>query len=86
MLKYFFRYKWHMVAIGLFIVAEPALNSLLNFWLERIFNEAVVGAELILIIRMLVIGFSVWIARRLVIFLTSIVTNSFLCNIKLNIK
>ena len=75
-----------MVAIGVFIVAEPALNALLNFWLEKIFNEAVVGAELILIIRLLVIGFSVWIARRLVIFLTSIVTKSFLCNIKLNIK
>ena len=86
MVKYFFRYKWHILAMGLLIIAEPSINSWMNFWLEGIFNQAVVGAEVLLIMRLVVIGFCLWVAKRLVIFLSTIITKSFLCNIKLNIK
>lgn len=86
MVKYFFRYKWHILVMGILIVIEPSINAWMNFWVERVFNEAVVGADVLWILRLVVIGFCLWMSKRLVIFASTIITKSFLCSVKLDIK
>lgn len=86
MVKYFLKYKWHLLLIGVLIVLEPIINTWTVFWLEKIFNEAVVGAPILLVVRMFLIGFLLWILKRLVIFSTSVIKRSFMCNIKLDLK
>lgn len=86
MLRYFLHYRGHIIALAIFIVVEPLLNSFLNLWLARLFDSAVVGENVIIIVRLLIIGFSVWISKRIVIFIMDTVKNNLLCNIRHDIK
>lgn len=86
MLRYFFKYKKHIIALAILIIIEPSLNSYLNLWLANIFDTAVLGSTVTIIIRMLLIGFSVWLFKRLIVFVLDVIKNNFMCNIRLDIK
>ncbi len=86
MLKYFFKQKTYIVIILILIIVEPSINSWMNFWLQRLFNTAKVGANSIIIVRMLTMGFLVWMSKRIIVFTSSILQLRFTCNIKYNIK
>ena len=86
MIRYFLKHRGSIIALAVLIVVEPLLNSFLNIWLARLFDSAVVGEDVIIIIRLLIVGFSVWMGKRLVIFVTDVVKNNLLCNIRLDIK
>ena len=61
MLKQLLNQKWYIVFITLLIILDPALNSILNFWLQSLFNSATVGADKLVLLRMLTMGFLLWV-------------------------
>lgn len=48
-----FKKKFFWITIILLMIAEPTLNSLLNFWLQKLFDSAYEGGSRILILRLL---------------------------------
>lgn len=86
MFKYFVKQKGYIFLILLLIIVEPSINSWMNFWLQRLFNAAKIGTDSFVIIRMLTIGFLVWISKRIIVFTSSVLQSRFTCNIKYNLK
>lgn len=86
MLKQLIKYKWYLGVILALIIVEPSINSVLNFWLQRLFNSAVPGADKLHILRLLTIGFLLWMLKRIVIYSSGILKARFICNAKQDIK
>ncbi len=86
MLKQLLKQKWYILGIFVLIIAEPSLNSVLNFWLKHLYNSAVPGAEKLLILRLLTAGFLLWILKRVVGFTSGILKTRFVCNAKQEVK
>ena len=57
MIKILLKYKWYISLIFVLMIVEPSINSVLNFWLQKIFNSAVPGADEITALRFLTAGF-----------------------------
>ena len=68
------------------MVAEPSINAWLNFWQQDLFNSATIGTEKVLILRLLIIGFVVWLVKRFVTYTAGVVKAHFVCNAKERIK
>lgn len=86
MLGHLLKQKWYIAAILAMIIAEPSINSILNFWLRGLFNSTTVGADKMLILRLLTTGFLLWILKRLVSFTSGVLKNRFICNAKQEVK
>lgn len=86
MFKLLLKYKWYMFFILILMIIEPSINSFLNFWLQKLFNVSVPGIDKIYILRLLTLGFLLWIAKRLVSFFNGVLKARYICNAKLDIK
>ena len=86
MLKQLLKQKWYILIIFILIIAEPSINSVLNFWLQRLFNAAAPGVEKAFLLRMLTAGFLLWILKRVVNFTSSLLKTRFICNAKQEVK
>ena len=86
MLRYIARYKVYFIIIGVIIVVEPILASALNLYFEKILNYVMPGADLIIIARMLLIGFFYWITKRVVSFIFSVINSRCMNSIREDIK
>lgn len=86
MLKLLCKYKWYIVVLLSLIIIEPILNSILNFWLQNLFNSAVPDAEKLMILRLITVGFLLWILKRIACFASGIIKAQFICNAKQDIK
>lgn len=86
MVKILFRYKWYLSLIVLLMILEPSINSVLNFWLQRIFTAAQPGAKFLGIIRMLTIGFLLWLLKRILSFTSGMLRARYVCNAKRDLK
>lgn len=86
MLRKLLKYKWYIGIIFACIIIEPTLNSVLNFWLQRMFNSAEPGADKLLILRLLTIGFLLWMLKRIVLFISGVLKARFICNARQDIK
>lgn len=86
MIKEILKQKWYLLFILLFMILDPTINSVLNFWLQKIFNSAVPGASKTLVIKLLAIGFLLWILRRTISFVSNVLTSRITCNIKYEVK
>ncbi len=86
MLKLLFKHKWYFVAIVILMILEPSVNSVLNFWLQGLFNSATVGADKMFILRLLTKGFLLWIVKRLISYVMVVIRDRYICNIKQDIK
>jgi|GEM_PF-529420 len=86
MLKMMLRHKWHLAVIVALMIAEPSINSALNFWLQRLFNSATVGADRLMVLRLLTAGFLMWMSKRLVTHAMLVVRDRYICNMKSDIK
>lgn len=86
MLKQLLKQKWYILMIFILIIAEPSLNSVLNFWLQRLFDAAAPGVEKMHILRMLTAGFLLWILKRVVNFASGLLKTRFICNAKQEVK
>lgn len=86
MFKAIFKQKYYVITILMIIFLEPTINSVLNFWLQRIFNSATPGANELAVLRLLTIGFLLWMSKRLLSFTSSILTARFICNAKHDLK
>ena len=78
--------KWYIILLLVLMIAEPSLNSYLNFWLQRLFNSAIPGAGRILVMRLLSQGFLIWIVKRIISFSSGALKARFICNAKREIK
>jgi ATP-binding cassette subfamily C protein len=86
MFKYIIKHKWYIVFLVALMIFEPTLNAVLNFLLQKMFNSATVGTEKLLILRFLILGFTIWISKRLMSFGISVIKSKFVCNAKHDIK
>lgn len=86
MITYLLRQKWYIVLILVLIVADPALNSVANFWLQKLFNAAEPGADKVALLRMLTIGFLLWISKRIIVYSSGILKSRFICNARHDVK
>lgn len=86
MIKMLFKYKWYISLIFILMIIEPSINSVLNFWLQKIFNSAVPGADKVVVIRFLTIGFLLWISKRIVLFTSTVLKDRYICNAKQDVK
>ncbi len=86
MLKLLFKQTWYIVFILLLIIAEPVLNSILNFELQDIFNTVTVGINTVIILRLLTIIFFLWILKRVISYVGGILRNRFIANAKEEVK
>lgn len=80
------KYVPYIAIFLVLVIVEPTINSILNFWLQRIFNYAEPGAHKIAVIRLLTIGFLLWISKRIVCLLSAIIRTKFICDAKRDIK
>lgn len=81
-----FKKKIFWITIILLMIAEPTLNSLLNFWLQKLFDSAYEGGSRILILRLLTIGFIFWMIKRIIIYSSNIIRLRLMCDIKKDLK
>ena len=86
MIKILMKYKVYIAIIVGLMIIEPAINSALNFWLQSLFNSASYGTDKILILRLLTIGFLLWMLKRLATYIMLIFRDRYICNMKLDIK
>ena len=86
MIKYLLKQKWYIGLILVLIIAEPTINSVLNFWLQGLFNTAEPGANKIVLLRLLTIGFLLWILKRLLSYASGLLKARFICNAKQDVK
>lgn len=86
MLKQLLRQKWYIAIIMFLIIAEPSINSILNFWLQELFNSATLGTDKIIVLRLLTTGFLLWILKRVIGFTSGVLRNRFICNAKQEVK
>lgn len=86
MIKQLIKQKWYIVIILILIIVEPSINSILNFWLQVLFNSATPGTDKIIVLRLLTTGFLLWILRRIISFTSGVLKNRFICNAKQEVK
>ena len=86
MKKILYRYKWFLAILLVLMIVEPALNSVLNFWLQKLFSAATPGTELSVILKLLCGGYLIWMSKRVVLLISSALKNRYVCNIKRDIK
>ena len=53
MLKQIIKYKWYLLVVLILMIAEPTLNSIMNFLLQRMFNSATPSGSIIELLRLL---------------------------------
>ena len=86
MSKIIFKYKWHLLGIVVLMIIEPTINSVLNFWLQRLFNAAVPGGEEMYVLRLLVLGFLLWMLKRVVTHTMLLIRDRFISRVKAETK
>lgn len=86
MLKQIFRYKWYLLVVLILMIAEPTLNSIMNFLLQRMFNSATPGGSIIELLRLLSAGFLLWMLKRIIIYSNGVIKARFICNAKRDIR
>ena len=86
MIRLLLKYKWYIVFLLALIIVEPSINSVLNFWLQRMFNAATPGADKLVLIRLLTAGFLLWMLKRIVSYASAILKARYICNAKQDIK
>ncbi len=71
----------------LFMIVDPLVNSKLNFWLQDLFNIASADTvSFILVIRFLIIGFLIWILKRVLSYISSVTQSYIVCKVKNDVK
>lgn len=86
MIKSLFNYKWYILVILVLIILEPSINSMLNFWLQRMFNSVETGTDKMLLIRLMTMGFLLWILKRVIIYSNGVLKARFICNARQDVK
>ncbi len=86
MRKLLLQNKWYVLLLIGLIVAEPTVNSVLNFWLQGFFNEVKPGADKTLILRLLTFGFLLWMTKRLVSFTSAAIKTRYICKAREDVK
>ncbi len=80
------RRKKLVLLFSLLLILTPLLSAWLNIYLQEIINMAVQGAYKIVIMRMILIGFIVWMLKRFTEYTTDLVRADLLCETKRDLR
>ncbi len=70
-----------------FMVVEPIITSELNYWLQDLFNIASASeVSFTLVVRFLVIGFLIWVLKRVIVYTSSVTQSYIVCKVKNDVK
>lgn len=86
MLKFLLRYKGFVLIMAAIIIGIPVLDSLMSFWLQKLFNMVEPGANLLFVYRTLVAGFLVWILKKILYYVLAVLRERVICNAKHDVK
>lgn len=86
MIKRLFQYKWYILIIFVLIIVEPTVTSWMVLWVQKMYNNVTIGTPRTYILKLILIGILVWIAKRLLFFTISVVKSRFICNVKQDLK
>lgn len=86
MKKLLLKNKGYVLVILLLIIIEPSINSVLNFWLQKLFNSAKLDSPVLPVIRLLTTGFLLWILKRAVSFASGVIKSRYICRAKQDLK
>lgn len=86
MIKRLFQYKWYILIIFVLIIVEPTVTSWMVLWVQKMYNNVTIGTPRTDILKLILIGILVWIAKRLLFFAISVVKSRFICNVKQDLK
>ena len=86
MIKRLFQYKWYILIIFVLIIVEPTVTSWMVLWVQKMYNNVTIGTPRIDILKLILIGILVWVAKRLLFFTISVVKSRFICNVKQDLK
>lgn len=86
MIKRLFQYKWYILIIFVLIIVEPTVTSWMVLWVQKMYNTVTIGTPRTDILKLILIGILVWIAKRLLFFAISVVKSRFICNVKQDLK
>lgn len=86
MKKFLLKHKWYVLLIVGLIILDPTITSYMYFWLQKLYNSAQIGTEKIIVIKLLTLGILIWLAKRFIVFTTTVLKAKFICNIKQDIK
>ena len=86
MLKQMLKQKWYIACVVALIFLEPSVNSVLNFWLQRIFNTVKPDIDKLIVFRLITTGFLLWMLKRIITFTSNVLTDRFICNTKYELK
>lgn len=86
MLKFLLKYKGYIAVIVAVIIVIPILDSLMSFWLQKLFNLVEPGADMMFIYRTLVAGFLVWIFKKILYYVLAVLRTRVICNAKHDVK
>lgn len=86
MIKLFLKHKWSLIIITGLIILDPTITAWMNFWLQKLIDSAVVGTNKIVVIRLLVIGFVMWMLKRFFVYGLSLTKAKYICDIRRDIK
>lgn len=86
MIKLFLKHKLPLIIITGLIILDPTITAWMNFWLQKLINSAVVGANQLVVLRLLVIGFVMWMLKRFFVYALSLMKARYICDIKQDIK
>ena len=86
MRKIIFKNKWYLLFMLILIIADPTINAILNFWVQRLFNAAAPNGNKVFVMRLLTQGFLLWILKRLVSFSSGTLKARYICKTKQDLK
>ena len=86
MLKFLLKYKGFIIIMAAIIIGIPVLDSLMSFWLQKLFNMVEPGANLLFIYRTLIAGFLVWIFKKILYYILALLRERVICNAKHDVK
>jgi len=86
MIKLFLKHKLPLIIITGLIILDPTITAWMNFWLQKLINSAVVGANQLVVLRLLVIGFVMWMLKRFFVYALSLMKARYICDIRQDIK
>ena len=72
--------------MALIIIGIPVLDSVMSFWLQKLFNMVEPGANLLFVYRTIIAGFLVWIGKKLLYYVLAVLRERIICNAKYDVK
>ncbi|MBR5094507.1 MAG: ABC transporter ATP-binding protein [Oscillospiraceae bacterium] len=86
MWKRLLKYRWYLIVLVALMILTPTMDSVLNFWLQKLFNMAEPGGDRVQLLRVLTGGFLLWMVKRVLNISMDTIKPRYICSLKQDIK